>query len=241
MRRRGLRDRIRHQRRLTRRLIARHVMARRARPAVRMLSALDAWLGEDEPLTPTRFVPPLVESAEIEPARTPFASDEIDDLDALTSELSDESIDLDAVDLPSAPTAPWPVPELMQPPRPSAPQPRPETLPAPAKPNGDRTASRTIATSPKQAGQPVAHRTAAPRESVQPPPIPPAAPRPAARERQVPIVPRREGIATPRTVPASVSAVEPTAPSAVTRESGATAAQTPVTHTSAQTDPPVAA
>src|SRR5690349_8402299 len=56
MRRHGLRDRIRHQRRLTRRLVARHVLIRRPNSVARTLEALGAWTVEPL-MPPTRFVP----------------------------------------------------------------------------------------------------------------------------------------------------------------------------------------
>ena len=59
MRRRGLRERLEHQRRLTRRFVAQHRLARRASSATHMLEALGAWFVDETP-GPVRFVPPLV-------------------------------------------------------------------------------------------------------------------------------------------------------------------------------------
>ena len=57
MRRRGLRARIRQQRRLAKRMATRHSMARRHQAGVRMLEMLGAW--DDElSSTPRQFVPP---------------------------------------------------------------------------------------------------------------------------------------------------------------------------------------
>src|SRR5687768_11425542 len=57
MRRRGLRARIRQQRRLVKRMATRHSMARRHQAGVRMLEMLGAW--DDElSSTPRQFVPP---------------------------------------------------------------------------------------------------------------------------------------------------------------------------------------
>src|SRR5215831_12797444 len=60
MRRRGLREWIRHQRRLTRRLVTRHVLARRPNSIARTLERLGAWF-DDRPIGALRFVPPLIE------------------------------------------------------------------------------------------------------------------------------------------------------------------------------------
>ena len=59
MRRHGLRERLEHQRRLTRRFVAQQRLARRASSATRMLEALGAWFVDETP-GPVRFVPPLV-------------------------------------------------------------------------------------------------------------------------------------------------------------------------------------
>jgi len=68
MRRHGLKARIRQQRRLARRLATQHPMARRRYPGARMLEVLGEL--SDEPVTPSRFVPPA-ESAPTVPQGHP--------------------------------------------------------------------------------------------------------------------------------------------------------------------------
>ena len=63
MRRRGLRARIRQQRRLAKRLATRHSMARRHQAGVRMLEMLGAWDDELSSI-PRRFVPPAAPFAD---------------------------------------------------------------------------------------------------------------------------------------------------------------------------------
>ena len=81
MRRHGLRDRIRRQRRLTRRLASRHILIRRPNSVARILEALGAWTVEP-PAAPSRFVPALIErdtepvAAASDYLATPLASDE---------------------------------------------------------------------------------------------------------------------------------------------------------------------
>ena len=124
MRRRGLRDRIRHQRRLTRRLATRHVMARRSNPVARMLEALGAWYGDESPAT-MRFVPPLSD-AEIAPIYDRATAATADDT-AWTRRATPSFVDDDAEpDLADAVTAPWPATQAKAPlrrvPEPSTPR-----------------------------------------------------------------------------------------------------------------------
>lgn len=221
MRRRGLRDRIRHQRRLTRRLVTRHVLARRAQPAALLLDALGAWLHDDEPTGTHRFVPPLVEHdsasivADAAPAiagaesaypLTSIAAESVPDIDEIDPTLAED--DIDAIDLPNARTAPWPIPEMAVPPRPVPPARRPETVER-SRPAPDANDAGRVAPKPAiPASPPIAKRSPAP--TLRPPapvdhdraarPLIPAVRHPA--DRPVPIVAR----------PDSVEAQQPTSP-----------------------------
>ena len=124
MRRRGLRERIRHQRRLTRRLATRHVMARRSNPVARMLEALGAWYGDESPAT-VRFVPPLSD-AHVVPTFDRATAAEADDT-AWARRATPLFVDDEAEpDLADAVTAPWPAPQakpqLRRDPEPSTPR-----------------------------------------------------------------------------------------------------------------------
>src|SRR5262252_8311998 len=116
MRRHGLRERIRHQRRLTRRLALRHVLIRRPNSVARTLEALGAWMVE--PLAqPSRFVPALIEpEAEVTAAPAYLPMPAAPDVPQVADELWEDALTSSATPdaglaVPNVMTTPWPAPE----------------------------------------------------------------------------------------------------------------------------------